>query len=395
MTLPTTAEVLTKLRAGEAPPAAAMRVFGSPVELSESGNSDNAKSIKVKLKARQRGPINHWYWGTVWHDLSTMRSRAKIALDDTHDVEVGHGRPVMSEYGLEVEGVVITNPDMPDHPANRIAYNLRNGIPQEASIDFGGDYEVVEIPEGVKMPVNGMDAEGPALVVRNWPLRACAICKEGADASTETNTFAKPGSAVAPLPRSISTFSATPKEEQHMTKCEACGKEFDYAAQPEVAMGAVACPHCGATVDQTGKKLSAEKPVEAQAEGDKANPAQLAEGQKPVEAPPAATPEPQQPDPVAAWQAVAVELEQAKQTIATLTSECSQLKADKAALDARIATLSAGAAPVPPTPPTGPATYREALSLIATEHPQWPAWQVHAEAQKRFAALFSAYNHQT
>jgi phage I-like protein len=42
-----------------------------------------------------------------------------------------------------------------------------------------------------------------------------------------------------------------------MVKCEACGDEFDYGAQPETSAGACACPKCGAHVDQTGKKLSA------------------------------------------------------------------------------------------------------------------------------------------
>lgn len=211
MQTPTTSSVIEKLRAGERPPMAAMRVGAEPVTLQAEGNGSDAKSLKVNLKARQRGPINHWYWGKVYHDLASVRFRSKIALDDTHDVEVGYGRPVQTEYGLEVDGVVIGNPDMADHPANRILYNLRNGIPQEASIDFGGDYEVTEIPEGMSMTVNGETADGPAIVIQNWPLRACAICKEGADSSTETTTYSTNGSALAPLPRSISTFSQ-PKE---------------------------------------------------------------------------------------------------------------------------------------------------------------------------------------
>jgi DNA-directed RNA polymerase subunit RPC12/RpoP len=40
-------------------------------------------------------------------------------------------------------------------------------------------------------------------------------------------------------------------------KCQGCGKEVDYGNTPEVAMGAIICPHCGATIDQTGKVLRA------------------------------------------------------------------------------------------------------------------------------------------
>jgi len=41
----------------------------------------------------------------------------------------------------------------------------------------------------------------------------------------------------------------------HLVTCSGCGREFDYAATPETAMGAAACPHCGATVNQTGAVL--------------------------------------------------------------------------------------------------------------------------------------------
>ena len=339
MNIPTTAEVLTKLRAGEAPPVSAMRVFGAPVVLAEEGNAPDAKTIKVKLQARQRGPINHWYWGTVWHDLSTMRHRSKIALDDTHDVEVGYGRPVMSDYGLEVEGVVVTNPDNPQHPANRIAYNLRNGIPQEASIDFGGDYDVEEIPAGMSATINGMEAKGPALVVKNWPLRACAICKEGADSSTQTETLSAAGTAA--LPRSITTFS-----------------------------------------------MNTPQLISAEPQGVDANPTQPAAEAAPValavEAAAVATQN--QPDPVDALQAVAVELEQAKKDIASRDAEIAELKS-------RIAVLTAGAPPVPPTPPeSGPQTWGAALKLVQSEHPLWTEWQVHAEAVKRFAGLAAKLN---
>jgi hypothetical protein len=42
-------------------------------------------------------------------------------------------------------------------------------------------------------------------------------------------------------------------------KCLGCSKEFDYAKEPEVSVGAVKCPGCGKNVDQTGKVLEEEK----------------------------------------------------------------------------------------------------------------------------------------
>jgi len=358
MNIPTTAEVVKRLRDGQAPPVSAMRVFGSTVELAAEGNSPDAKTIKVQLKARQRGPIDHPYWGRVWHDLSTMRSRSKIALDDTHDVEVGYGRPVQSEYGLEVEGVVVTNPDNPQHPANRIAYNLRNGIPQEASIDFGGDYEVMEIGDGAATMVNGMEAKGPALVVRNWPLRACAICKEGADASTETNTLTS-GSAAAPLPRAITTFSQ-PKEPMPET-----------TSAPAIVVEAPAAETLTVTQPTVTAETAPVAPV--------------------VEAAPVVQPE--TPNPVDALQAVAVELEQVKTDHAAKVQEITALKAEIAALNDRIAVLTKGVPPVPPTPPAeGPQTWSAALKLVKAEHPHFTEWQTHEEATKRFPALLAKIN---
>ena len=41
--------------------------------------------------------------------------------------------------------------------------------------------------------------------------------------------------------------------QEHLTKCNACGKEFIYIKQQEIAMGAVACPGCGQHIDQEGR----------------------------------------------------------------------------------------------------------------------------------------------
>jgi hypothetical protein len=38
-------------------------------------------------------------------------------------------------------------------------------------------------------------------------------------------------------------------------QCQGCGHKFDYAGVPEASMGAVQCPACASTVDQTGKLL--------------------------------------------------------------------------------------------------------------------------------------------
>lgn len=42
---------------------------------------------------------------------------------------------------------------------------------------------------------------------------------------------------------------------ERMVKCKGCKKLVDYANQPEVSMGAVKCPHCGAIINQSGDVL--------------------------------------------------------------------------------------------------------------------------------------------
>ena len=132
----------------------------------------------------------------------------KIAIDDSHGQtsEVGYGRPFLTDYGLEVDGTIFANEENPQHPANRVIYNLKNGIPQQASIDFSGAYDVGEVPDGITVFINGNPIEGPAAVIQNWTLRAMAICKSGADGNTATEAVF---SSKSIAPRKITTLNGS------------------------------------------------------------------------------------------------------------------------------------------------------------------------------------------
>jgi hypothetical protein len=237
--------------------------------------TEGEKGIKVHLKARSRNAISHWCFGTVAHDFSTLSMPAKIALDDSHGNEIGHGRPTMTTWGLEIDGVVLPDPRSPD--SERIAYNLENAIPQQASIDFCGDYDVLEIPEGLSYPVNGQTLPGPACVIQNWSLRACAICKEGADPNTETVAqFAEGETAKAP--RKITTLtaqdfilSAVNENTQPANKEQQMAEQTQTPAKVEEAQA------------ETVKAEDTAKPEQLQAEAPKAEEAKI--GQAEAEAP--------------------------------------------------------------------------------------------------------------
>jgi hypothetical protein len=69
---------------------------------------------------------------------------------------------------------------------------MREGVPYEASIFFGGDgIKLENVPTGKTVDVNGMEFAGPGVVVREWPLRGIAICPYGADENTQSMAFAE------------------------------------------------------------------------------------------------------------------------------------------------------------------------------------------------------------
>lgn len=183
----------------QAPPANAMRFTASePLEVTKG--DENGKAVKVHLKARSKMACTHFWWGDFVHDFSTMSMPPRIAIDDSHGQEIGYGRPYLTEYGLEIDATIIPNAENAAHPANRVIYNLSNGIPQQASIDFTGAFDLEFLAENQLAEVNGMKMHGPLTIFRNWSLRACAICKEGVDASSETTLL---NQEKAPAARSV------------------------------------------------------------------------------------------------------------------------------------------------------------------------------------------------
>jgi hypothetical protein len=321
-------ELFNRLQSGEKIPAHALRCLMPELVATPEAANAEAKSLKVHLKARTRDAINHWYFGTVYHDFSTAKLPEKVALDDSHGNEVGYARPSLTDYGLELNGVVIRNTEDPQHESNRIAYNLANAIPQQASIDFTGDYKLAFVEPGATFDVNGLTktatADG-AVIVKDWSLRSCAVCKEGADPTTETTTFTQ-GGEVGPSPLSITKLSAE--------------------AAPPVAV--------------------------------EAKPTELVEAPA-VETKPVAT----EPTPT---RDVLAELTHAEAIIIDLQAQVGVLNQRLAAAS------TAGAPPIPVTDVPGPQTWSEALAAVNAEHPHMADWQQHAEACKRFPELRAKIN---
>ena len=180
----------------DAVPKAAFMFSGGQVELGDNGQG--AKSAPIKLKARSGDAIEHWYWGKVVHDLAGMRiHKPRLTLDYAHNESevLGYLNHFDTSSGdLIVSGAL--TPWREDDRASEVMFKLREGVPYEASIFFGGDgIKIEEVGDRSVVQVNGRQFEGPGIIVREWPLRGVAVCPYGADQNTETSM--KDGETIA------------------------------------------------------------------------------------------------------------------------------------------------------------------------------------------------------
>lgn len=152
-------------------------------------NGDGAKSAPFRMVARSGKPIDHWYWGSVVHDLSGMRAKGRIPIDYAHDERevIGYANHFSTDDGdLEVSGALV--PYKESDKASEVIFKSKAGVPYEASINFGGDgIRVERLSDGAKTTVNGYELTGPATIIRSWPLRGVAVCPYGADSNTSTS----------------------------------------------------------------------------------------------------------------------------------------------------------------------------------------------------------------
>lgn len=169
-------------------PTAALRFTTTTVEVGEQNGSE-AKTAPFRMVARSGQPITHWYFGKVAHDLSGMyvaNGKSRISVDWEHGgIPLGYANHFdFSSGDLVIAGTLIP---YDGDKAEEIIYKAKNGVPFEASISWGGEETVIEeYAEGQTTTVNGYEFAGPGVVVRKWPLRSMAICREGADQNTST-----------------------------------------------------------------------------------------------------------------------------------------------------------------------------------------------------------------
>lgn len=227
-------------------------------------NGENSKSAPIKLVARSGGAIEHWFWGNVVHDMAGMYlHKSRLPIDYVHDAKeiIGYLNKFDTESGDLVTSGALT-PFKGDDRATEILFKMGEGVPYEASINFGGDgIKVQELNQGQVEQVNGQEFEGPGIIVREWPLRGVAICPYGADANTESSALAGNNAKTY----TASVLTSEPKTVAKETEMKKDQESVEVAAKVEKPEAVELEQEA---VEEKPEAVEGEK-VEVKAEGEK------------------------------------------------------------------------------------------------------------------------------
>jgi hypothetical protein len=98
--------------------------------------------------------------------------------------------------------------------ATEIIFKRKEGVPYQASINFGGDgIEIEEVSEGQTAFVNGYELKGKATIIRKFPLRGVALCPYGADENTDASAFSSSNKTFSATVASVAVPVAKPPTE--------------------------------------------------------------------------------------------------------------------------------------------------------------------------------------
>ena len=255
-------------------PANACTLVVGEFELGDNG--ENAKTAPYRMVARSGKPIEHPYWGRIVHDLAGMKThKPRLTIDYVHDSKEVIG--YLNHFDITSGDLVASGALVPfkdNDRATEVLFKSRAGVPYEASINFGGDgIKIEEVPEGFVTQVNGYELEGPAVVVREWPLRGVAVCPYGADMNTESMSFADGKQYAAKV---FTTEPTNPTEETSMSDATvevaaevetpeaAIVEKIEQPVEQEVTEAAQAQAEPAVEVAETEGNELAEQPAEEQ-----------------------------------------------------------------------------------------------------------------------------------
>jgi len=262
-------------------PASACFIPAGEVQAARKNETD--KSAALRMVARSGKPIEHPYWGNIVHDLSGVRlHKNRIPVDYVHDPKevIGYLNHFDSSSGdLVTSGALVPFKD--NDRATEILHKMDAGIPYEASINFGGDgIKLEDLAAGQTTMINGYMLTGPAVIVREWPLRGVAVCPYGADMNTESRNFVEDKQTIR-----ATVLTKPETTEESIMENEATVEVATVEEPKPVELEQVEAP----VVEEI-----AEEAVEA---GVVEEPTELVESVEAVEEPPAEEAEAEEPEP--------------------------------------------------------------------------------------------------
>jgi len=258
-------------------PLAALR-FAADLEMGENG--EGAKSVPIKVKARGAQAVDHWYFGRMVHDLAGMSlSKPRLAIDYCHreDEVLGFANKFNTEGGLVASGAL--TPFQEKDRASEVIFKSQQGVPYEASIFFDpAELVLEEVPQGLSVPVNGLQFEGPGVVARRWTLRGLAVCPYGQDKNTavefsagqhQTQVAVRYTQPEQPPAAQAPPAAVDPEEDNDTATEEAAhavdaetqepGKEPDEKSEPEQVVAPAEGQPASTTAPVTAPALSADQ----------------------------------------------------------------------------------------------------------------------------------------
>lgn len=134
---------------------------------------------------------DHWYWGNVIFDMSTMTVPAKLPalIDHSRSQRAGYvtESSIDNTTGFTVTGVLLSNED-----GQAVAQDSDEGFPWQMSVHIE-PRSIEEFAAGELVTVNGRQFTGPLTVFRNSTIVEVSFTATGQDSNTAAVAMSRGG----------------------------------------------------------------------------------------------------------------------------------------------------------------------------------------------------------
>ena len=150
---------------------------------------------------------DHWYWGDVIFDMSSMKvpDRLPALVDHDRSKRAGYvtSSDIDNERGFTVNGVLLSNED-----GAAVARDSDEGFPWQMSVHIEPAY-IEEFEPGEPAVINGRQLIGPLTVFRNSTIVEVSFTATGQDSNTAAVAMSRGG---VQQPSTTGDISMTPEQ---------------------------------------------------------------------------------------------------------------------------------------------------------------------------------------